>query len=319
MGGPADPPRRGPRRPRAAQAAAQLLDPLRGRGAQRGLAVRLHPLAPRRRQRGRDRSLARRPLPLPARLHGVPAGRRRRRGGHLHRRRRRPRLARRHAHRQRRRLHGALHRRPQRLRVPARLPRRPPEERRAGPSRRPRARSSASTRPSSAGSAGSRRRADLAALQAQLDAFRARLQRAAAAPGDRAAHAGRGLPPRCPRRIPPGAARRGHFRLRYDTTDSKGAITLRRAGRLHHLKVGAAHARRRVLAIVDEQEVTVVALDTGEVLSTHRIEPDKGYWRNTRRDPGRWPGSPRRPADHRCRRCRDSCVADVATQDSGGR
>ena len=34
------------------------------------------------------------------------------------------------------------------------------------------------------------------------------------------------------------------------------------------------------------------ALDTGEILSTHRIEPAKGYWRNTRRDPGRWPGSP---------------------------
>lgn len=47
------------------------------------------------------------------------------------------------------------------------------------------------------------------------------------------------------------------------------------------------HARRRVIAIVDEQEVTLVALDTGEVLSSHRIEPDKGYWRNQRRDPGR--------------------------------
>ncbi len=70
------------------------------------------------------------------------------------------------------------------------------------------------------------------------------------------------------------------------------AMTLRRAGRLHHLKVGAAHARSRVLAVVDEQEVTVVTLDTGEVLSTHQIEPAKGYWRNTRRDPGRWPGSP---------------------------
>ena len=66
---------------------------------------------------------------------------------------------------------------------------------------------------------------------------------------------------------------------------------MRRGGRLHYLKGGAAFARRRVLAIVDEQEVTVVALDTGEIFSTHRIEPDKGYWRNTRRDPGRWPGS----------------------------
>jgi hypothetical protein len=78
-------------------------------------------------------------------------------------------------------------------------------------------------------------------------------------------------------------------------------MTLGRAGRLHHLKVGAAHARTRVLAIVGEQEVTVVALETGEILSGHAIEPGKGYWRNTRRDPGRGQG-PRRPADHRRRR-----------------
>jgi hypothetical protein len=84
----------------------------------------------------------------------------------------------------------------------------------------------------------------------------------------------------------------GDSRVHVEAPNSTGAMTLRRAGRLYHLKVGAAHARRRVLAIVDEQEVTVVALDTGEVLSTHRIEPDKGYWRNTRRDPGRWPRSP---------------------------
>ena len=132
--------------------------------------------------------------------------------------------------------------------------------------------------------------ADLAALQAQLDTFRPvyneqRPHRAIGRRTPAAAYAAR------PKAHPAGRGAPGHFRLRYDVTDSKGAITLRRAGRLYHLKVGAAFARRRVLAIVDEQEVTVVALDTGEVLSTHRIEPDKGYWRNQRRDPGRWPGS----------------------------
>jgi hypothetical protein len=91
--------------------------------------------------------------------------------------------------------------------------------------------------------------------------------------------------------VPASPRARGHLRLRYDVTDKKGAITLRRAGRLHHLKIGAAHARRRVLAIVDEREVTVVDLGTGEVLSSHLIEPAKSYWRNQRRDPGRWPGS----------------------------
>lgn len=90
-----------------------------------------------------------------------------------------------------------------------------------------------------------------------------------------------------PKALPSGSGARGHFRLRYDVTARRWALTLRRGGRLNHLKIGAAHARQRVLAIVDEH----VALDTGEILSAHRIEPAKGYWRNTRRDPGRWPGS----------------------------
>jgi hypothetical protein len=50
-------------------------------------------------------------------------------------------------------------------------------------------------------------------------------------------------------------------------------------------------AARHHLAIVDEREVTVVALDMGEVLSAHQIAPDRDYWRNRQRDPGRWPGS----------------------------
>jgi transposase InsO family protein len=131
----------------------------------------------------------------------------------------------------------------------------------------------------------------LPALQAQLDAFREvyNEQRPHRAVGRRTpGEAYRAIP----KALPSGPAGRGHFRLRYDTADKKGAISLRRAGRMHHLRIGAAHAGRRVLAIVGEREVTVVALDTGEVLSSHRIEPDRGYWRNTRRDPGRWPGSP---------------------------
>lgn len=130
----------------------------------------------------------------------------------------------------------------------------------------------------------------LGELQAQLDWFRLayndhRPHRATGRITPTEAYAAR------PKAHPAGRGAPGHFRLRYDTTDKKGAISLRRAGRLHHLRVGAAHAGRRVLAIVDEHEVTVVALDTGEILSRHCIEPDKGYWRNQRRDPGRWPGS----------------------------
>ncbi len=70
-------------------------------------------------------------------------------------------------------------------------------------------------------------------------------------------------------------------------------MTIRRAGRMHHLGVGTAHARTRVLALADEDRITVIELNTGEVLSTHLIDPDKVYWRNQNKEPGRWPGSPK--------------------------
>jgi transposase InsO family protein len=131
----------------------------------------------------------------------------------------------------------------------------------------------------------------LAELQAQLDRFRGdyndnRPHRATrrTTPGE----AYRALP----KAHPAGSASGAHYRLRYDLTDRNGAITLRRAGRLHHLKIGVAHARRRVLAIVDDGSVTIVALETGEVLSVHHIEPGRTYWRNQLRSPGRWPRSP---------------------------
>jgi hypothetical protein len=130
----------------------------------------------------------------------------------------------------------------------------------------------------------------LAELQAQLDSFRHAYdeERPHRAVGRRTpAEAYRATPVA----LPAGPRAQGHLRLRYDVADKKGAISLRRAGRLHHLKIGAAHARPGVLAIVDEHEVTVVDLGTGEILSSHLIEPERGYWRNQRRDPGRWPGS----------------------------
>lgn len=69
-------------------------------------------------------------------------------------------------------------------------------------------------------------------------------------------------------------------------------MSLRRAGRMHHLGVGAAHARKRVLALADDHQVLITDLTTGEVLSVHLIEPNKTYWRNQNKEPGRWPGSP---------------------------
>lgn len=128
-------------------------------------------------------------------------------------------------------------------------------------------------------------------LQRQLDAFRE--------------HYNEHRPHRALQRTTPGGAYRatprtapavnghtqGHYRLRYDRLDATGKMTLRRAGRLHHLGIGTAHARKRVLALADDHHVTVTDLETGEILSVHLIQPNKSYWRNNNREPGRWPGS----------------------------
>jgi transposase InsO family protein len=94
-----------------------------------------------------------------------------------------------------------------------------------------------------------------------------------------------------PKALPAGPGAQGHYRLRYDRLDPKGHMSLRRAGQMHHLGVGYAHARKRVLALADEHQITVIELSTGQVLSIHQIDPDRGYWRNTQREPGRWPSS----------------------------
>jgi transposase InsO family protein len=94
-----------------------------------------------------------------------------------------------------------------------------------------------------------------------------------------------------PKATPADGRARAHYRIRYDRLDPKGKMSIRRAGRMHHLGVGTAHAGTRVLALGDEDRITVIELDTGEVLSTHLIDPNNVYWRNQDKEPGRWPGS----------------------------
>jgi transposase InsO family protein len=94
-----------------------------------------------------------------------------------------------------------------------------------------------------------------------------------------------------PKAIPAGHDDRAHYRVRHDHVDTHGKISLRRAGRMHHLGIGATHRGKRILALIDDTTVTIVHLDTGEIIATNHIDPDRTYWRNQQREPGRWPGS----------------------------
>ena len=70
------------------------------------------------------------------------------------------------------------------------------------------------------------------------------------------------------------------WRTRYDKVDKGGKLTLRRAGKLHHMSVGAAHAGEEVLMLIDQTTVIVTLEHSGEILSQHHIEPERNYWRD---------------------------------------
>lgn len=133
--------------------------------------------------------------------------------------------------------------------------------------------------------------ATLAELQAQLERFRHHYneQRPHRA-NDRhtPGHAYRATP----KALPAGPRAAGHFRIRYDHVDQQGRVSIRRAGRMHHLAIGATHRGRRILALLDDTTATVVDLETGEIIATNDIQPNRSYWRNTQKAPGRWPGAP---------------------------
>ncbi|WP_448058379.1 hypothetical protein [Cellulomonas hominis] len=66
---------------------------------------------------------------------------------------------------------------------------------------------------------------------------------------------------------------------------------MRRAGRMHHLGIGADHHDAPVLILIDQTTATVIHRTTGEILATCTIDPTRTYRRNNEREPGRWPSS----------------------------
>ena len=83
-----------------------------------------------------------------------------------------------------------------------------------------------------------------------------------------------------------------HDRVRTDRLDNAGCVTLRIAGRLHHIGVGRTHARTHVLLLVQDLHVRVVNAATGELLRDLVIDPTRDY-QPTGRPPGPAPKTPK--------------------------
>ena len=68
-----------------------------------------------------------------------------------------------------------------------------------------------------------------------------------------------------------------HTRVRHDRIDPTGVVTLRLAGRLHHIGIGRTHARTHVILLVADLHVRVVNAVNGQLLRELTIDPARDY------------------------------------------
>jgi transposase InsO family protein len=114
------------------------------------------------------------------------------------------------------------------------------------------------------------------ALQHQLDQFAGyyntvRPHRALARRTPPQAYAAR------PKAIPTGIKIPAHYRVRNDTIDAGGTVTLRHNSRLHHIGLGAAHRGTRVTLLIDDLHIRVIGRDTGQLIRELTLDPTRDY------------------------------------------
>jgi transposase InsO family protein len=76
-----------------------------------------------------------------------------------------------------------------------------------------------------------------------------------------------------------------HHRVRRDRVDHTGVVTLRHAGRLHHIGIGRTHAQTHILMLVQDLHIRIINAVTGELLRELILDPNRDY-QPTGRPPG---------------------------------
>lgn len=96
----------------------------------------------------------------------------------------------------------------------------------------------------------------------------------------------RSLPERCtpadayhrrPKATPGDRGDDSHARVRHDTVDNSGKVTLRVDGHMHHIGLGAEHRGSRVIILSHDLDVRVIDEATGELIRKLTIDPAKDY------------------------------------------
>ena len=82
---------------------------------------------------------------------------------------------------------------------------------------------------------------------------------------------------RLPKATPAGTDAGTHHRIRHDRIDTTGAVSLRRAGRMHHIGLGRAHAGTPVILLIADLDIHVINAHTGELLRALTLDPTRDY------------------------------------------
>jgi hypothetical protein len=72
-----------------------------------------------------------------------------------------------------------------------------------------------------------------------------------------------------------------HYRVRHDTIDGNGTLTLRHGSRLHHIGIGQRHRHQPVLILVKDLHVRVTTTN-GQLLRDFELDPNRDYQPQTK-------------------------------------
>jgi transposase InsO family protein len=69
----------------------------------------------------------------------------------------------------------------------------------------------------------------------------------------------------------------GHWRIRTDKVDIAGHVTLRHASKLHHIGIGLEHAGTRIRMLINNLNILIINIETGEILRDFQLDPNKQH------------------------------------------
>ena len=75
----------------------------------------------------------------------------------------------------------------------------------------------------------------------------------------------------------PGKRIDTHDRVRTDRIDQFGKLTLRHAGRLHHIGIGRTHTGTRVLLLAQDLNIPIINAATGQLIRQLTLDPTRDY------------------------------------------